>query len=48
MIRNVTPDDAAPIAGIYNEYVLRSVATFETEEVAAAQMRERIMQISEH
>lgn len=48
MIRNVTPDDAAPIAGIYNEYVLRSVATFETEEVATAQMRERIMQISEH
>lgn len=46
MIRNVTLRDAEAIAGLYNEFVLHSVVTFETEAVTAAQMRERIAAIA--
>ena len=46
MLRNVIPGDASSIARIYNEYVLHSVATFETEEITVSQMRDRIAQIS--
>lgn len=34
MIRNVSSRDAKAIVDIYNEYVVNSVATFETESFA--------------
>jgi len=46
MIRDVTVDDACDIATIYNEYVLRSTATFEIEAVGEDEMRRRIADIS--
>ncbi|MDR3262273.1 MAG: GNAT family N-acetyltransferase [Tannerella sp.] len=48
MIRNVTPEDAEAIAGIYNYYVTKTIITFETEIVSAAEMRERITTLSAH
>lgn len=46
MIRPVKPEDATDIANIYNEYVLHSVATFETEAVSVPEMRRRIERFS--
>lgn len=46
MIRKVTIKDAQAIANIYNEYVLNSVASFETEPVTEQEMRRRIEEIS--
>jgi phosphinothricin acetyltransferase len=41
-IRNVNLDDAAQIAEIYNYYIKNTHQTFETEALAADEMRERI------
>lgn len=46
MIRRVTGQDAQAIADIYNEYVLRSVATFELKPVSCAEMSRRIDEFS--
>ena len=46
MIRHAKTNDARAIADIYNEYVLHSVATFETEAVTETEMRRRITDIS--
>jgi len=48
MIRPVELKDAKAITGIYNEYVVNSVATFETEEVSEDEMSARISEISSH
>lgn len=48
MIRRVELSDAKAIADIYNEYVINSVATFETAPVSDNEMRERISEISAH
>lgn len=45
VIRSVRPDDAAAIAAIYNEYVLHSTISFETEPLTPEAMRERIAQV---
>jgi L-amino acid N-acyltransferase YncA len=44
MLRNVTPDDAARIAEIYNHYILNSPATFEEVPVGPDEMRQRILE----
>lgn len=41
-IRDATLDDAAPIASIYNPYVLNTSISFEEAEVAVAEMTGRI------
>lgn len=46
MIRQVELQDAKAITNIYNEYVLQSVATFDTEPVLEEEMRTRIAEIS--
>lgn len=46
MIREVHPDDAETLARIYNIYVNRSTATFDTEPLSVAAMREKIENIS--
>lgn len=46
MIRAVTLNDAQAIADIYNEYVLHTCITFETEAVSIPEMTERIQTIS--
>ena len=46
MIRNVRPDDARAIAGIYNDYILRTTISFETETLSVEAMRARIEEIS--
>ena len=46
MIRQVELQDAKAITNIYNEYVLHSVATFDTEPVQEEEMRARIAEIS--
>lgn len=46
MIRPVRLEDAGAIADIYNEYVMHSVATFETEPLQEVEMRSRITDIS--
>lgn len=46
MIRKVTKEDARAIADIYNEYVLNSVISFETEAVPVSAMQQRIEMIS--
>lgn len=46
MIRAVKPEDAAAIAAIYNEYVLHTTVSFETEAVSEAEMRVRIRRFS--
>ncbi len=48
MIRQVEFQDAKAITDIYNEYVLHSVATFDTEPVQEEEMRARITEISSH
>ena len=45
MIRQVEFQDAKAITDIYNEYVLHSVATFDTEPVQEEEMRARIAEI---
>lgn len=43
MIREVrAKEDAAALAAIYNEYVLHTTISFETEAISAARMAERI------
>lgn len=46
MLRNVQPSDAPAIAAIYNEYILHSVITFDTEPVTEATVRSAIIAIS--
>lgn len=46
MIRPVKATDAAAIAAIYNEYVLHTDISFETEPLSEAAMRERIILLS--
>ena len=46
MIRNVSLRDAKAIVDIYNEYVVNSVATFETEPLRVEEMEGRIAGIS--
>ena len=46
MIREVRPDDAAQIAGIYNRYILETTISFETQPLSAEDMRKRIEEIS--
>lgn len=46
-IREVTPEDAAQIADIYDYYILNTHHTFETEPLTDEEMRERIEEISE-
>ena len=48
MIRNVKGEDCNAIAGIYNEYVLKSTATFETEPVSNEEMKKRVDTISRY
>ena len=42
MIRFVTANDADRICAIYNHYIENSIATFEEENVAASDMRDRV------
>lgn len=48
MIREVRPDDAAQIAGIYNRYILETTISFETQPLSAEDMRKRIEEISSY
>ena len=48
MIRPVKLGDTKSITDIYNEYVVNSVATFDTEPVSEDDMRSRIADISSH
>lgn len=45
-IRLVTDADAEAITAIYNRYVTKSVATFETVPLSVDEMRQRINEIS--
>lgn len=42
MIRSVKCSDAAAVAAIYNDYVLNTTITFETESVSVCEMEQRI------
>ena len=46
MIRVVTTNDAPSIARIYNEYVLNSTITFETDPVTNEEMEQRVINLS--
>ena len=46
MIREVTPEDAAALAAVYNPFVTGTAITFETQPVSAAEMRRRIEELS--
>lgn len=46
MIRTVTLNDAQAIADIYNEYILHTCITFETEAISTSEMTNRIRTIS--
>lgn len=46
VIRSVDSGDAGRLAEIYNEYVLRTTVSFETEAVTEAEMRSRVETIS--
>ena len=46
MIREVTLHDAAAIAAIYNDYILHSTISFETEPLTVEAMRDRIAHIA--
>lgn len=46
MIRNVSIRDAHDIVGIYNNYILNSAITFETEPLQTNAMEKRISDIS--
>lgn len=45
-IRRAAPGDAGRLAEIYNQYVLRTTISFETEAVTEAEMRSRIEVVS--
>lgn len=45
-LRNVRLEDAAAVAGIYNEYVLHTTYSYETEAVGEEVMRGRIAALS--
>ena len=47
MVRHVAISDAASICSIYNNYVLGSTATFETESVSESDMGNRIRTTTE-
>jgi phosphinothricin acetyltransferase len=46
VIRPVTRNDAAAIAGIYNHYITNTAISFEEEPVSAGEMEKRIADIS--
>ena len=46
MIRAATPDDAAAIAAIYNHYIATTTISFEEQAVTAAEMAQRIRDVS--
>lgn len=46
MVRKVRLEDAQAIAAIYNEYILHTVITFDTEPVREVMIRSRIADIS--
>ena len=46
MIREVTLHDAAAIAAIYNDYILHTTVSFETEPLTTEAMRDRIAHIA--
>lgn len=46
MIRKVSLQDTKAITDIYNEYVINSVITFETEPVTEEEMQHRMTEIS--
>ena len=46
MMRELQPTDAAAITAIYNEYVLHSVATFDTDPVSESAMWEKVSGIA--
>jgi L-amino acid N-acyltransferase YncA len=46
MLRAATIADAAAIAGIYNHHVLNTIVTFEEDAVTAADMAQRITEVS--
>ena len=48
MIRAVRVDDAQAIVEIYNEYVLNTTISFETEALTVEQMQRRIEDIASH
>ena len=48
MIRPFRAEDATAIAEIYNHYVLHTTTSFETVAVSANQMRDRLMDFSQH
>lgn len=47
MIRKVKPTDASAIVAIYNEYIVGSVISFETESLTEEAMRRRIEDIAD-
>lgn len=47
MIRAATEEDAVAIAAIYNEYILHSCITFETEAVSSEEMKRRMLLIAD-
>ncbi len=46
MIRAATPADAAAIAAIYNHYIATTTISFEEQAVTAAEMAQRIREVS--
>jgi phosphinothricin acetyltransferase len=46
LIRTVTPADAPAICAIYNDYVAKTVISFEIDPVSVAEMTTRIREIS--
>lgn len=46
-VREVTPEDATAIAGLYNHYILHSIATFEEEPIDGAEMSRRMDAVAE-
>ncbi len=48
MIRYANLQDAGAIVGIYNEYIINSVVTFETEPLCEEEMRTRMGGILDH
>ncbi len=46
-IRNANLSDAAPIAEIYNYYILNEIATFEEEPLQVVEVEDRIRNITE-
>jgi phosphinothricin acetyltransferase len=46
MIRNILPEDAVQICGIYNYYVRHTIVTFEESPVSEEEMKARIIDIT--